>query len=188
MFCEKCGAKNPDGATFCSQCGAPCNTVKKPDAAFSGGAGFGAENNAPKIPHLAAVIALAVGLIGWIFLPWIGLSAYGESESFGFFDCFDSTGPDGDWFMIFFLVSVIFVIFSIVALLVTLKKKNIGKINSIVGILGIASFLCMMFEVNSDVYDAAKAWGIDVGIGFGVWLMFIAGIGLIAMRVLNKKK
>lgn len=182
MFCEKCGAKNPDGATFCSTCGAAVRSAEinsynyKAPIKQSGSSGW-----------LIALGAAIVGIVGYLFLPWITVSGYGESSSLAFFDLFDDMGSDGDWFYIFFAVSAIFFIFSIITLISILKKKSTGALSNITGTLGLISFFCMMFEVNSDEYAGLSSWGIDVSIGFGVWLMFIASIALILVRFMAKK-
>lgn len=183
MFCEKCGAKNPDGATFCSTCGAVIRSAEvnsynyQAPSSKSGASGW-----------LIALGAAIVGIIGYLFLPWISVSGYGESANLAFFDLFDDMGSDGDWFYIFFAVASIFLIFAIITLISLLKKKNVTALSSVTGILGVISFFCMMFEVNGEEYEGLSAWGIDVGIGFGVWLILIAGIALIAMRFMVKKK
>ncbi len=178
MFCQKCGAKNPDGATFCSSCG---TAIEAPTA-----------NCAPavkenKVPYWSAAVAAIVAFFGWLFLPWLTASGYGESVSISFFDLFEDYGSDGDWFMIFFVVSMIFAVLAIITIIRTLTKKNIGVLNMVTGILGIACFFMMVFEANSDIYASVSAF-ISVSVGFGVWLMLIGGIGMVVLRVLSKKK
>lgn len=179
MFCQKCGAKNPDGATFCSSCG---TAIEAPTVNYAPAV---KEN---KVPYWSAAVAAIVAFFGWLFFPWLTASAYGESESISFFDLFEDYGSDGDWFMIFFVVSMIFAVLAIITIIRTLTKKNIGVLNMVTGILGIACFFMMVFEANSDVYTSAFAWGISVSVGFGVWLMLIGGIGMVVLRVLSKKK
>lgn len=58
MFCPKCGAQNPDGATFCATCGeafaAPQATVQVPAGA-------------PKVPGKGLGIAsLVLGIVAFI--------------------------------------------------------------------------------------------------------------------------
>lgn len=120
-------------------------------------------------------------------MPWLTASGYGESVSISFFDLFEDYGSDGDWFMIFFVVSMIFAVLAIITIIRTLTKKNIGVLNMVTGILGIACFFMMVFEANSDIYASVSAF-ISVSVGFGVWLMLIGGIGMVVLRVLSKKK
>ena len=46
MTCEKCGNKNPGGASYCTQCGAPlgwicdCSFINKQEHKFCGGCGI----------------------------------------------------------------------------------------------------------------------------------------------------
>ena len=36
MFCGKCGANNPDGASFCKECGTPLAPLRKQSVHLSG--------------------------------------------------------------------------------------------------------------------------------------------------------
>lgn len=59
VYCTKCGAKNPDDAITCSNCGAPLNPVREErrrqyrryeDECFG-------------IPHGGAIVGMAIGLL-----------------------------------------------------------------------------------------------------------------------------
>lgn len=66
-FCGKCGAKNKDGAMFCTQCGAALNTV-------SGGGGHGRvselrkKNRDRNVGMIAAIVAAVAVVAVGIFL------------------------------------------------------------------------------------------------------------------------
>ena len=53
MTCEKCGNKNVDWASYCTQCGKPfgricnCNFSNQPDSQFCGGCGIALKGNHP---------------------------------------------------------------------------------------------------------------------------------------------
>ncbi|MEM3442622.1 MAG: zinc-ribbon domain-containing protein [Candidatus Bathyarchaeia archaeon] len=73
VYCSKCGTKNPDDATVCSQCGAPLYTVKERwHHRRHEGECFGPEEECFGIPRGGAVLGLAIGLIiliaGFIWL------------------------------------------------------------------------------------------------------------------------
>lgn len=64
VYCVKCGAKNPDDAKTCSQCGAPLYALnedrhrKHKDECFGG-----EETECFGIPKGGAVLGLAIGII-----------------------------------------------------------------------------------------------------------------------------
>lgn len=64
VYCTKCGTKNPDDATVCSQCGAPLQMVKKEEEEC-----FGIEHRRRcekecfGIPHGGAIVTIIIGLI-----------------------------------------------------------------------------------------------------------------------------
>ena len=56
MFCPKCGTENPDGAKFCSKCGAALGAVPA-----SSGASSSSETNTGLAPNVAGLLCY----VGW---------------------------------------------------------------------------------------------------------------------------
>src|SRR5271169_3205033 len=70
MFCAKCGAKNADGAAFCTSCGANLSATAQPTSAgpTSGSQGMPASSKSTgKNPWIAAFLNLIFGL-GYVYL------------------------------------------------------------------------------------------------------------------------
>jgi len=63
VYCTKCGAKNPDDAKVCAQCGAPLYTGEKEEECFGGERRKRYEEECFGIPHGGAIVTLAIGLI-----------------------------------------------------------------------------------------------------------------------------
>lgn len=57
VYCTKCGAKNPDDAKVCSQCGSPLQAIGDREYYRR------MENECFGIPHGRAVVAVAIGAI-----------------------------------------------------------------------------------------------------------------------------
>jgi len=55
MFCPKCGAENPEGAKFCSKCGAALGTTSTPSGTSETSTGLS--------PNVAGLLCY---LVGWI--------------------------------------------------------------------------------------------------------------------------
>ncbi len=62
MFCGKCGAKNPDDAVVCGQCGAQIGTAKAPPARVTPPAPARGGKNY-RLIGIAAVAVIAVVLV-----------------------------------------------------------------------------------------------------------------------------
>jgi len=62
VYCVKCGAKNPEDAKVCSQCGAPLQTVKKREECF-GVERQRREEECFGIPHGGIIVGLTIGII-----------------------------------------------------------------------------------------------------------------------------
>ncbi len=64
VYCTKCGAKNPDDATVCAQCGASLYPTKEHERRRKHEAEcFEAEEECFGIPRGGAVVGLAIGII-----------------------------------------------------------------------------------------------------------------------------
>ncbi|MCS7096633.1 MAG: zinc ribbon domain-containing protein [Candidatus Bathyarchaeota archaeon] len=63
VYCVKCGAKNPDDAKTCSQCGAPLYTLEYKHGKHKDECFGDEETECFGIPRGGAVLGLAVGII-----------------------------------------------------------------------------------------------------------------------------
>jgi len=63
VYCVKCGAKNPDDAKLCAQCGAPLQLVEKEEECFGVERRRRYEEECFGIPHGGAIVTLVIGLI-----------------------------------------------------------------------------------------------------------------------------
>jgi len=59
VYCTKCGTKNPDDATTCSNCGAALNPTREERHGYY----RRYEDECFGIPHGGAIVAAAIGLI-----------------------------------------------------------------------------------------------------------------------------
>lgn len=59
VYCSKCGTKNPDDATTCSNCGAPLNPTREERRRHY----RRYEEECFGIPHAASIVGMAIGLI-----------------------------------------------------------------------------------------------------------------------------
>lgn len=62
VYCVKCGAKNPEDAKVCSQCGAPLQPVQKREECF-GVERQRREEECFGIPHGGIIVGLTIGII-----------------------------------------------------------------------------------------------------------------------------
>jgi len=62
VYCTKCGAKNPDDAKVCSQCGAPLYAVREKEECF-GVERPRREEECFGIPRGGAIVGVVIGLI-----------------------------------------------------------------------------------------------------------------------------
>lgn len=90
MFCGKCGAQNPDGSAFCSECGAPLTDTSAP--APSGGAAAAAVDK-HKLIGIAVVGVAVLVLIIVIIALCSGRGAKSTAKSF-MEAAFDGDGED----------------------------------------------------------------------------------------------
>jgi len=63
VYCVKCGAKNPDDAKVCSQCGAPLHLVQKREECFGVERQRRYEAECFGIPRGGAIVGIAIGVI-----------------------------------------------------------------------------------------------------------------------------
>ena len=63
VYCVKCGAKNPDDAKVCAQCGAPLHPVQKREECFGVERHRRPEEECFGIPHGGIIVGLAIGVI-----------------------------------------------------------------------------------------------------------------------------
>ena len=63
VYCVKCGAKNPDDAKVCSQCGASLEPVHKREECFGVERQRRHEEECFGIPHGGIIVGLAIGVI-----------------------------------------------------------------------------------------------------------------------------
>jgi len=68
MFCSKCGTENPEGAKFCSKCGAGLGVVATPT---EGAAKPEAESSTGMTANVAGLLCYVGGVIPPISLGWI---------------------------------------------------------------------------------------------------------------------
>jgi uncharacterized membrane protein len=68
MYCSKCGAKNPEGAKFCSQCGAQLGATTQPT---EGAAQPKSESSTGMSANVAGLLCYVGGVIPPIPLGWI---------------------------------------------------------------------------------------------------------------------
>lgn len=59
VYCTKCGTKNPDDATTCSNCGATLNPTREERRGYY----RRYEDECFGIPHGGAIVGMAIGLI-----------------------------------------------------------------------------------------------------------------------------
>ena len=59
VYCSKCGTKNPDDATTCSNCGAALNPTREERIRHS----RRYEEECFGIPHGGAIVAMAIGVL-----------------------------------------------------------------------------------------------------------------------------
>ncbi len=81
MFCGNCGAQNPDGSAFCSECGAPL-APSTPAAPSGGAAAAAAPADKHKIIGIAAVGVAALVVLIIIIALCSGRSAKSAAKSF----------------------------------------------------------------------------------------------------------
>lgn len=67
MYCQKCGASNPEGATFCASCGSPLAQPTS-GSASSTSAGFNQVPVQRKSPIIAALLSFFLFGIGYLYL------------------------------------------------------------------------------------------------------------------------
>jgi uncharacterized membrane protein len=68
MFCSKCGTENPEGAKFCSKCGAGLGVVATPT---EGAAKPEAESSTGMTANVAGLLCYVAGWItGIVFVVW----------------------------------------------------------------------------------------------------------------------
>jgi uncharacterized membrane protein YvbJ len=60
VYCTKCGTKNPDDASICSNCGAPLNPTRQERRDYYR---RHYENECFGIPHGGAIVGAVIGLI-----------------------------------------------------------------------------------------------------------------------------
>jgi len=63
VYCVKCGAKNPDDAKVCAQCGAPLHPVQKRAECFGVERQRRYEEECFGIPHGGIIVGLVIGVI-----------------------------------------------------------------------------------------------------------------------------
>ena len=63
VYCTKCGAKNPDDAKVCAQCGEPLYAVEKEEECFGIERRRRYEEECFGIPHGGVIVTLVIGLI-----------------------------------------------------------------------------------------------------------------------------
>ena len=63
VYCVKCGAKNPDDAKVCAQCGAPLYPVQKREECFGVERHRRPEEECFGIPHGGIIVGLTIGVI-----------------------------------------------------------------------------------------------------------------------------
>lgn len=64
MYCKKCGAQNPDGAAFCSKCGAPLSAAPAPSGTVPQNGMKGGKSKKPLIFAALAVVLVAAVAVG----------------------------------------------------------------------------------------------------------------------------
>lgn len=173
MICSKCGQNIPEGMGACPACGASIENgtyVKKVQPFW-----------------LLSSIAALVGLVAWFLLPWINISGYPFIAKLTFFGMFDAPLTVGILFLMFFLVSILYIAVAIFSVVRSVAQKRASKANIGSGVLAILVFLSMLLELSSGTYDYIASYGGWVSIGFGVWLLLIAGIAQIVLPLFEKK-
>ena len=154
-ICIKCGGEIPEGAQFCSDCGAKLVVPKPPkvrDASIGIGEGvFGA----PDWLALIGALALLVGP----FLSWLDVLG------------FPAQGLDSNDGIILYVMGAL-------CLAAVIMARNLGRISAMVYV-GLA--LCALAIVGHFVYQIYDSelieWG-DIAIGF-----YIAGAGVVLVLV-----
>ncbi len=69
MFCQKCGCKNSDGASFCSHCGAPIN-AQKTQFQYQHNVNF--QTSAPRVPGKGmGIAAMVLGITACVLCCYI---------------------------------------------------------------------------------------------------------------------
>jgi len=71
VYCSKCGTKNPDTNTVCSNCGAPLYTVGQRYAGSDREHYRRMENECFGLPHGGMIVSLVIGIV--IILVGLGL-------------------------------------------------------------------------------------------------------------------
>lgn len=177
MFCNKCGTQVPDGASNCTNCGAP--TGIKPVGASTTIGGFDNpfanglnKETLLKTSNSVNLIGLVAAVIGFIaaFLPGIKISAMGYSETISVI----SSEFAGGWLIFVFMLGLGAAYF----LKMELLALCIGALNFIFA-------LYLFFRTLSVINDYGM--GSFIKMGFGIIIYLIVAIILVAAPFIWKK-
>lgn len=118
------------------------------------------------------LIAAAIGVIS-IFLPWITVSIFGQSNSA---NGFRDTGI------------VVFLAF-VAAGVVSVMGDQTSKLDKKMWIIALgAGAVALVFTLISfGTFSGGGGWGlVEAGYGFGIWIALIASIGILAFAWMHK--
>lgn len=169
MYCQYCGTKNEDGATYCSECGKPLGSVATESTQTN------QQISKKKVKRKINIIGIISGVIVMLgaFLPFISITVLGQKHSFGFMDETDNTA------------GLLFVALAAISILLSVIGVNI--FNIIAGLLSFAIF----WSNHSSVIDEfnTAAWVQEASAllqrELGFYCLLVGSIGLIISGIIG---
>ena len=143
MFCPKCGTENPEGAKFCSKCGAELGAATAPSGA--------SETSIGLAPNIAGLLCYTAGWITGIIFVVIE-----KKSTFVKFHAWQSIMTFGIWTVVQIIVSPVFSRIAVATFSPGLLVAS-GVLGTIIGILGFILWIILLIQAGS-----GKMWKVPL--------------------------